>query len=154
MTVFSSLAQVRASVGDPLGESDPIRIDQARIDAFADVTDDHQWIHVDAVRAAAGPFGTTIAHGYLTLALVAPVIEQLFVVEGASAMVNYGLDSVRFPAPVPAGSEISARAVLADVVDKPGGAEVRIIVTMSIPDAPKPVCVATVVIRVVEEERH
>ncbi|KDA05343.1 dehydratase [Microbacterium sp. CH12i] len=150
MTTFTSLDELRAAVGSELGAAGPILVTQDRINGFADVTEDHQWIHIDAERAAAGPFGTTIAHGYLTLSFVAPFLESLLVVEGVKATLNYGLDSVRFPTPVPSGSEVSATAVLAEVADKPGGAEVRVKLTMTIPTSPKPVCVATVVMRIVE----
>jgi acyl dehydratase len=150
MTVFASLNELRGAFGTQLGTAGPILMTQDRINGFADVTEDHQWIHVDPERAASGQFGTTIAHGYLTLALVAPFLEQLLVVEGVAATLNYGLDSVRFPAPVPVGAQVSATADLAAVADKPGGAEVRVIMTMTIPSSAKPVCVATVVLRVME----
>lgn len=150
MTTFTSLGELRAAVGADLGATGPITLSQERIDGFADVTEDHQWIHIDAERAAASEFGTTIAHGYLTLALVAPFLEKLLVVEGVQATLNYGLDTVRFPTPVPSGSEVSATATLEEVVDKPGGAEVRVKMTMTIPSSAKPVCVATVVMRIVE----
>lgn len=150
MTTFTSLDELRAAVGSELGTAGPILVTQERINGFADVTEDHQWIHIDAERAAAGPFGTTIAHGYLTLAFVAPFLESLLIVEGVQATLNYGLDSVRFPAPVPSGSEVSATAIVSEVADKPGGAEVRVQLTMTIPSSPKPVCVASVVMRIVE----
>lgn len=150
MSTFATLDELRAAVGTSLGTAGPIRLTQERIDGFADVTDDHQWIHVDRERAAAGPFGTTIAHGYLTLSLAAPFLEQLLHVEAVSAALNYGIESARFPSPVPSGSDVSAEGTLADVVDKPGGAEARVALTFTIPDSPKPVCVATVIIRYVE----
>lgn len=150
MTTFTSLDELRGAVGSDLGSAGPITVTQQRINGFADVTEDHQWIHVDAERAASSDFGTTIAHGYLTLALVAPFLEEFLVVEGVKATLNYGLDTVRFPAPVPSGSAVSATAVLTEVTDKPGGAEVRVDVTMTIPNGAKPVCVATIVMRIVE----
>ncbi|MGM7678612.1 MaoC family dehydratase [Microbacterium sp. A94] len=150
MTTFSSLGELRAAVGADLGTAGPITLSQERINGFADVTEDHQWIHIDAERAASSNFGTTIAHGYLTLALVAPFLEKLLVVEGVQATLNYGLDTVRFPTPVPSGSDVSATATLEEVIDKPGGAEVRVKMTMTIPSSTKPVCVATVVMRIVE----
>lgn len=150
MTTFTSLDELRAAVGSQLGSAGPIAVTQERINGFADVTEDHQWIHVDTERAAAGSFGTTIAHGYLTLAFVAPFLESLLIVQGVQATLNYGLDSVRFPTPVPSGSEVSATAVLTEVTDKQGSAEVRVQMTMTIPSSPKPVCVATVVMRIVE----
>lgn len=149
MTVFASLDDLRARVGESLGTAGPYVITQERIDAFAEVTEDRQWIHVDRERAAAGSFGTTIAHGYLTLAFVAPFLGELLVVDGVTATLNYGLDSVRFPAPVPSGSALSASAILSAVIDKPGGAEGRVQLTMTIPTSSKPVCVAEVVMRFV-----
>jgi acyl dehydratase len=150
MTTFNSLDELRAAVGTHLGSAGPITITQELINGFADLTMDRQWIHVDTERAATSPFGSTIAHGYLTLSLVSPFMEQLLAVEGAQSMLNYGLDSVRFPAPVPSGSEVSATAVLVDVTDKPGGAEARVQMTMTTPASAKPACVAMVVLRVVE----
>jgi acyl dehydratase len=150
MTTFTSLDELRTAVGAELGTAGPITVTQDRINGFANVTEDHQWIHVDTERAATGPFGTTIAHGYLTLAFVAPFLEELLIVDGVSAVLNYGLDSVRFPAPVPSGSEVSATACLTAVTDKPGGAEARVTLTMTIPTNAKPVCVATVLMRIME----
>jgi len=147
MSTFSSLDELRDGAGSHLGTAGPIRLTQERIDGFAAVTDDHQWIHVDPVRAADGPFGATIAHGYLTLALAAPFLEQLLRVQGVSAALNYGIESARFPAPVPSGSEVSASGELVAVTDKPGGAEARVVLTMTIPGGSKPVCVATIIIR-------
>ena len=148
MTTFSNLDDLRSAVGSELGDAGPVVVSQERINEFAEVTGDHQWIHVDQERAASSVYGSTIAHGYLTLSLIAPFLEELLVVEQAHSTINYGFDSVRFPAPVPAGSSLIARGVLVDVVDKPGGAEVRVQITIAVPDATKPACVATVVIRV------
>jgi acyl dehydratase len=109
-TIVETLDDLRPLVGTSLGSSEWVEIDQARIDTFADATDDHQWIHVDPRRAKNGPFGTTIAHGYLTLALLIPMWAEILDVTQVSAKVNYGLGKVRFPAPVPAGSKIRANA--------------------------------------------
>jgi acyl dehydratase len=108
MRIFESLAELHEAVGEHLGYSDWHRIEQSRIDAFADATGDHQWIHVDPQRAAQGPFGTTIAHGYLTLSLLPMLAAEIYRVDGVRMGVNYGLNRVRFPAPVPVGSLIRA----------------------------------------------
>lgn len=140
-TVFASPDDLRAAVGNHLGHSDWVEITQERIDLFADATGDHQWIHVDPERAKAGPFGTTIAHGYLTLALTNMLLPQVVRVEGISMGVNYGTDKVRFPAPVPCGSRVRAGAELAAVDEVPGGVQARIRVTVEIEGAAKPACV-------------
>lgn len=131
-----------ASCGEELGPSEWIVIDQAAIDAFADVTRDHQWIHVDAEKAASGPYGTTIAHGYLTASLVPFLLSSLRRIEGARMGVNYGLDRVRFPAVVPAGSRVRAKAVVAKVTDVgEGGVQIHTAVTVEAEGQDKPVCV-------------
>lgn len=123
-------------------------IDQARIDTFADATDDHQWIHVDPVRAAAdGPFGSTIAHGYLTLALCAPFVEEALPFERFAMVLNVGLNRVRFPAPVPAGSRVRGLVRVAAVEDVPGGEQAVIAVTVEREGGERPVCVAELVFR-------
>src|SRR5688572_17258793 len=106
MRRFADLDELRAAAGTHLGYSDWMEIDQDRVNQFADATGDHQWIHVDTARAAAGPFGTTIAHGYLVLALVPMIAQQVYTVEGIRMALNYGLNRVRFPAPVPTGSRL------------------------------------------------
>ena len=133
--------------GLELGPGSWKQIEQARIDAFADATEDHQWIHVDPGRAAQGPFGTTIAHGYLTLSLIVPFASELLQVDDASLGVNYGLDRVRFPAPVPVGSRIRALLRVADVKEFDGGVQATIATTIEREDGDKPVCVAEVVFR-------
>src|SRR5579859_7853961 len=106
-TVINGLDELKAlAAGTDLGHTDWMEITQDRINRFADATDDHQWIHLDAERAAAGPFGTTIAHGYLTLSLVIPLFHDLLEISGISMGVNYGLDKLRFPSPVKVGSRI------------------------------------------------
>lgn len=135
------------AVGSELGPGPWLQVDQQRIDTFADATDDHQWIHTDPERAAQGPFGATVAHGYLTLSLVAPLLDALVVVDGAAMGVNYGLDRVRFPAPVTAGSRVRAGAVLAEVRPVGGGVQARFDVTIEIEHGAKPACIATVLCR-------
>jgi acyl dehydratase len=124
-----------------------VEIDQKRIDLFADATGDHQWIHVDAPRAAAGPFGTTIAHGYLTLSLLPLFGPQLIAVEGVKMGVNYGTNKVRFPAPVPVGSRLRATARIAAVDEVAGGVQVSVGFTVEREGGEKPVCVAESVSR-------
>ncbi len=109
MRIFESLSELAAAVGEPLGTSDWVQIEQARIDQFAEATGDHQWIHTDPERAADGPFGATIAHGYLTLSLIPMLTWQIYEVRGISGALNYGLDKVRFPSPVRVGSRCARR---------------------------------------------
>ncbi|MFF0454738.1 MaoC family dehydratase [Nocardia africana] len=139
---FTGLDEVRAALGDQLGPSDPLTVDQARIDAFAEATGDHQWIHVDTTRAADGPFGRTIAHGYLTLSLLPQFGAQLFALEFGTARVNYGVDKVRFPAPVPVDSALSCTATFTDLRDTPAGAILTTRYVVQAADAAKPACVA------------
>ncbi|QIQ05545.1 MaoC family dehydratase [Streptomyces liangshanensis] len=145
--IFTSAEELRAGVGEQLGHSDWLEIDQKRIDLFADATGDHQWIHVDPVRAAAGPFGTTIAHGYLTLSLLPVFVPQIIAVENVTMGVNYGTNKVRFPAPVPVGSRLRASAVLRSVEEAGGGVQVTALVTVEREGGTKPVCVAESVSR-------
>jgi acyl dehydratase len=149
-TVINGLDELKslAATGADLGHSGWMEITQDRINAFADATSDHQWIHVDAERAAAGPFGTTIAHGFLTLSLVIPLLEEMFAVGGVSMGINYGLNRVRFPSPVPVGSRIRLAAKLASAEDVSGGAvQVTLDLTMEIEGGAKPACVAQGVYR-------
>lgn len=135
-------------VGSELGVSEWMTIDQDRVDKFADATDDHQWIHVDADKAAAGPFGGTIAHGFLTLALTVPLGAQVPLEVGDPKMaINYGLEKVRFPAPVPVGSRVRARVSLAGVSDVEGGIQVNRTVTIEVEGQDKPAMVAETVSR-------
>ncbi len=138
-------------IGDLIGQelvSDWLAIEQARIDEFAQATDDAQWIHTDLVRAAEGPFGTTIAHGFLTLSLVVPLFEQVLPpLEGYRLTVNYGLNRVRFPAPVPSGSRIRARFVVEEVEEVSGGEQARVAATIEREGQEKPVCVAEALFR-------
>jgi acyl dehydratase len=140
-------AAMVASAGADLGASDWVEITQERVNLFADATDDHQWIHVDPERAADGPFGAPIAHGYLTLSLIVPMFSELLRFEGGSMVVNYGLNKVRFPTPVPVGSRIRLAARVATVSDVPGGAEVVSRAVIEVEGATKPACVAEVVFR-------
>ncbi|WP_235883717.1 MaoC family dehydratase [Saccharopolyspora elongata] len=135
------LDELRASVGTTLGPTAWLPIDQARIDGFADVTGDHQWIHVDPVRARESAFGSTIAHGYLTLSLCNYFLPQLLSVRGVSMGVNYGADRVRFPAPVPAGSRIRGRGEVLACIDVPGGVQATIRITVEVEGQAKPACV-------------
>ena len=146
--IFTSAEELRAGVGEQLGQSDWLEVDQKRIDLFADATGDHQWIHVDPERAAAGPFGRTIAHGYLTLSLLPALVPQIMRVEGMKMGINYGTNKVRFPSPVPVGSRLRASAVLTEVTDAGGGGvQVTATVTVEREGGDKPVCVAESVSR-------
>ena len=147
MTTFDSVEALKAAVGNHLGHSEWMEITQDRVDRFADATDDHQFIHVDPEAAAQTPFGGTIAHGYLTLSLVVPLVSQIYRVDGVRMGVNYGTNKVRFPAPVPVGSKIRAGAELASVSDVPGGVQVELTVTIETEGGTKPVCVAETVSR-------
>ncbi len=142
MTRRTTIAELPGLVGESLGETSGITIDQDRIDLFASATDDHQWIHVDPVRAAAGPFGATVAHGYLVLALVIPVWEQLLDVEDAAVKVNYGVDRVRFPAPTRVATSLHGTATIARVDPLPGGVQLHVDVSLASDRSTKPVCVA------------
>ena len=134
-------------VGADLGFSGWVHIGQDRVDTFADATDDHQWIHVDPVRAAGGPYGGAVAHGYLTLALVPGLLPQLVDVQGSSMAVNYGCNKVRFPAPVPVGSDVRLGAKVAQVEEFDGGVQVLFDVVLEVKGATKPSCAAQVVYR-------
>ena len=145
--IFTSADGLKAAVGEQLGYSDWLEIDQKRIDLFADATGDHQWIHVDPEKAATGPFGTTIAHGYLTLSLLPALVPQIMRVEGMKMGVNYGTNKVRFPSPVPVGSRLRATAVLKEVTEAGGGVQLTAAVTVEREGGDKPVCVAESVSR-------
>ncbi|WP_280254148.1 MaoC family dehydratase [Nocardia abscessus] len=149
MRVFATLDELNAAVGDVVGITDWLTITQQQIDRFAEATGDHQWIHTDPERAARGPFGATIAHGYLTLSLIPYFSERLFSMEGARMGVNYGTGKVRFPAPVPVGSRLRDRAELLDVSELPDGARLTMRHTIEIEGAPKPACVAEILALVV-----
>ncbi|MET8137059.1 MULTISPECIES: MaoC family dehydratase [unclassified Streptomyces] len=142
MTItVNGLDELRKLAGGDLGTSEWIEVTQERIDTFADATGDHQWIHVDPRRAAEGPFGAPIAHGYLTLSLFIPLFTELLEVEGVTTKVNYGLNKVRFPAPVKAGSRIRLVARLTSVEDVPGGVQIAVDGTVEIDGGGKPAAV-------------
>ena len=136
------------AVGEQLGTSDWLEITQERVNQFADATDDHQWIHVDPERAKTGPFGRTIAHGYLTLSLLPVLLRQIYRVENTSMVINYGLNKVRFPAPVPVGSRIRATSTLSDAKPVDGGVQVELTTTVEVEGGSKPACVAVNVVRI------
>ncbi|EFQ82156.1 MaoC-like protein [Aeromicrobium marinum DSM 15272] len=143
--VFSSLEDFKAAAGTELGTSDWVTITQDQIDTFADATGDHQWIHVDPERAATGPFGTTIAHGYLTLSLLPVFSAQIYTVEGLTMGVNYGANKVRFPNPVPVDSRLRATATLKETADIAIGTQATITFVVEREGAEKPAVVAEVV---------
>ncbi len=145
--VFESLQELRDSVGQQIGYSDWHTVTQEQINAFADATGDHQWIHVDPELAAKGPFGTTVAHGYLTLSMIPMLGAQVSRVDGVRMGVNYGLNKVRFPAPVPSGSKVRAGIKVLSVEDIAGGAHVVNEVTIERDGGDKPCCVAETVAR-------
>jgi acyl dehydratase len=145
--ILDTLDELDALVGETLGTSSWFEIDQQRINTFADATEDHQWIHVDPERAKQGPFGEAVAHGYLTLSLLIPMWTEIFDVREASTKVNYGLNRVRFPAPVPAGSKVRASATLSAVEPIPGGAQLTVDAVVEREGGGKPVCVAQLVVR-------
>jgi acyl dehydratase len=148
MLTLNGLDEVRAWVGKELGVSEWHQVTQEDIDAFADVTGDHQWIHVDPERAAATPFGGTIAHGYYTLSLAPRFIYAMYTLEGFAFGLNYGLNKVRFPAPLPVGDRVRMRASLLSVDDVPGGVQVTVQLTFEREGGDKPVCVAEALSRV------
>lgn len=142
------LGELHTLIGETLGPTEPFVVDQTMIDGFADLTGDHQWIHVDQERAATGPFGTTIAHGFLTLSLAPIVLQQLLEVQQVSAGVNYGLDRCRFPAAVPAGASLVGHLTLRAVDPRPDGStRAELEISMGVPDAPRPACVATLLVQ-------
>ena len=138
---------LKDQVGTHLGNTEWMVIDQARIDQFADATDDHQWIHVDSEKAATGPFGSTIAHGYLTLALVNKFLPDLITVTGTSMGVNYGCEKVRFPAAVVVGSSIRATGEVVTVDEVSGGCQIVVRVTIEIRGSDRPACVVDTISR-------
>lgn len=147
MQVFTSAEELKASVGQEVGVSEWHTIDQQQIDLFADATGDHQWIHVDPERALSGPYGTTIAHGYLTLSLLAPLMKQTYRIDKAVMALNYGLNKVRFPAPVKVGSRVRARVTVNSVEELPSGVQTAWGTVVEVEGAGKPACVAESVTR-------
>ena len=144
---FASPAELAASVGTLIGTGDWVGVDQKRIDLFAEATGDHQWIHVDPERAAAGPFGGTIAHGYLTLSLIPVLVQDVHRTEGVRMGVNYGLNKVRFPAPVRSGSRVRASVTVLSAEEVTGGYQITTQITVEIEGGAKPACVAETVVR-------
>jgi acyl dehydratase len=145
MRTFTSLDELAGAAGEDLGSTDWLEVTQDRVGLFADATDDHQWIHVDAERAAAGPFGGTVAHGFLTLSLIPYFASQLFDFATPGARLNYGLNKVRFPNPVKVGARIRASAQVAEVSDVPAGKQMVTRYTIEIEGESKPACVAEMV---------
>jgi len=142
VTPFARLAELEPRVGQEIGLSDWLLVDQSRIDLFASATGDHQWIHTDPARAAAGPYGATVAHGFLTLSLLPALFDTGFAIGDVVMGINYGLNRVRFPAPLPAGSQVRGRFVLRGFETLPGGAQLTVEVTIEREGSAKPVCVA------------
>jgi acyl dehydratase len=145
MRTFRDLTELAGAVGEHLGYSEWLTVDQDRVDRFAEATGDHQWIHVDPVKAKEGPFGGTIAHGFLTLSLIPVLSAQIYRVDGIAMGLNYGTDKVRFPAPLPVGSSVRAGAELAAVREAAQGYQTVAKVTIEAQGVPKPVCVAEMV---------
>jgi acyl dehydratase len=147
-TTVHGLDGVRSLAGQDLGASSWLLVDQERVNTFADATGDHQWIHVDAEKAATGPFGGTIAHGYLTVSLIIPLFVELLDIQDIGMGVNYGLDKLRFPSPVRVGSRIRLHAKVATVDDVAGdGVQVSLDFTVEVEGAEKPACIARAVYR-------
>ena len=147
-TTVHGLAGLKAIEGKDLGVSDWLEITQERVNLFAEATGDHQWIHVDVDRAATGPFGAPVAHGYLSLSLVVPLLAEVLDVQGVAMGVNYGVDKLRFPSPVPVGSRVRLQASLDAVEDVAGnGVQATLGLTLEVEGASKPACVAVAVYR-------
>ena len=148
MTTTTTMTELPSLTGQELGTSDWVEVTQERVNTFADATDDHQWIHVDVERATAeSPFGGPIGHGYLTLSLLIPMWSQVLTVTDSTMAVNYGLNKVRFPSPVPVGSRIRLTATLKDVEEVAGGLQVTAAAVIEAEGATKPVCIAEPVFR-------
>ncbi len=146
MRTFTTLDDVAAAAGSEIGTSEWLEVDQARIDSFANATSDHQWIHVDVEAAGAGPFGTTIAHGFLTLSLLPHFASQVFRLETPGARLNYGLEKVRFPSPVPVDSRLRSHVRFGEVRELAQGKQLIVEHTVEIEGHDKPACVAAHVV--------
>ncbi len=146
-TIFETPQALLGAVGKHLGHSEWLIIEQDRIDQFADATGDHQWIHVDPVKAAEGPFGKTIAHGYLTLSLANLFLPEIMTVNNVSMGVNYGCDKVRFPAPVPVGSHVRGGGEVISAEEVKGGIQVVVRITIEIDGGDRPACVIDTISR-------
>ena len=149
MRTFESLDTLVAATGEVLGTSSWVEVTQEAVNLFADATGDHQWIHVDVERAKQGPYGGTIAHGYLTLSLIARFGDELFSIDGVTAKLNYGVNKVRFPAPVPVGTRVRAGASIANAVETPAGVQVSLNWVIELENSTKPACVAETVVLLV-----
>ena len=147
MKTFAKLQDLQAQVGHEIGLSDWVTVDQKRIDQFAEATGDHQWIHIDPERAAKGPFGRTIAHGFLTLSLLPELFAKAFVIDDVRMGVNYGLNKVRFTAPVPSGGRVRGRFVLREYQPLEGGAQLTVEAAIELEGAAKPACIAETISR-------
>ena len=147
MLTITGIDELKTKVGEELGVSEWHEVTQADIDAFAEATGDHQWIHVDPERAAQTPFGSTIAHGLYTLSLGPVLTEEAFSLEGIAFGLNYGYDRVRFPSPLPVDSRVRMRATLTSVDDVPGGIQMKVTQTFEREGGEKPVCVAEQLVR-------
>jgi acyl dehydratase len=150
MKTITGLEELKQAEGEILGTSDWHEVTQADVDAFADVTGDHQWIHVDVERAKDTPFGGTIAHGYFTLSLIPLLSRQVFGMEGFTFALNYGLNRVRFPSPMPGGGKVRCTVKVAEVQEIPGGAQTTMEMTLEREGGEKPVCVAQTLVRAYE----
>ena len=146
MRVFTTLEEVAAAAGQELGTSEWVTVDQRRVNQFADATGDHQWIHVDVERAKGGPFGGTIAHGYLTLSLIPWLGSQVFTLQTPGAKLNYGVNKARFPHPLLVGKRIRSHVAISEVAQIPSGLQLTVKHTIEIEDEPKPACVAETVV--------
>ncbi|QYC41791.1 putative enoyl-CoA hydratase 1 [Nonomuraea coxensis DSM 45129] len=147
MRIFTTLDELVEARGETLGTSDWLTVEQERVDGFADATGDHQWIHVDVERAKDGPFGGTIAHGFLTLSLLPVFFQQIYRVDGVRMAVNYGLNKVRFPAPARVGAKLRATSRLVEVTPMDGAVQAVLSTTIEAEGGQKPVCVAESVVR-------
>jgi acyl dehydratase len=146
MRVFTTFDEITSALGEPLGPSEWLTMEQERVDAFADATGDHQWIHVDVERAASGPFGGTVAHGYLTLSLIPQFTAEVMALETPGAKLNYGVNKVRFPTPVPVGKRIRATATIKELSDVPAGKQLVTQYVVEVEGEGKPACVAETVV--------
>ena len=146
MRVFTTFEEIEAAQGEEIGSSDWVEITQERVDQFADATSDHQWIHVDQEKAKAGPFGGTIAHGYMTLALIPFLGTSVFSVDTPGAKLNYGVNKVRFPNPVPVGSRVRAHVTVGEAAEIPSGRQLTMKYVIEIEGQDKPACVAETVV--------
>jgi acyl dehydratase len=144
--ILSTFDEIRAAAGHELGTGDWLEVDQARIDAFADATGDHQWIHVDIERSAQGPFGRTVAHGYLTLSLLPWLGNSVYTLDTPGPKLNYGLDRVRFPSPVPVGARIRTRVTLTEVAELDTGLRLTLSHLVEVENTTKPACVADLLV--------